>query len=56
MSNQAAKLTSQAGAKPRRKRWDPEAHMKWLRKSWGGKKTRWVEKYLMASRAHGRHL
>lgn len=49
-----AKLASLEAPKPRGKRWDPEAHQKWLKRFWGGKKTRWVEKYLLADRANWR--
>jgi antitoxin (DNA-binding transcriptional repressor) of toxin-antitoxin stability system len=49
-----AKLASLDTPKPSRRRWDPEAHKKWLKRFWGGKKTRWVEKYLMAERSNWR--
>jgi antitoxin (DNA-binding transcriptional repressor) of toxin-antitoxin stability system len=49
-----AKLASLEAPKPSRRRWDPEAHQRWLKRFWGGKKTRWVEKYLMAERTNWR--
>jgi len=49
-----AKLASLEAPQLRRKRWDPEAHKKWLKRIWGGKKTCLVEKYLMAERANWR--
>ena len=49
-----AKLATLDPPKPRRQRWNPEAHKKWLKKIWGGKRTCLVEKYLMADRAHWR--
>ena len=36
-SRPVAKLVRVTPPKARRKRWDPEAHMKWLKKMWGNK-------------------
>lgn len=33
-----------------RERWDPEEHMRWLKKMWGNKQVNLVEKYLSAER------
>lgn len=49
-----ARLAALETPKPRRQRWDPEVHKKWLARTWGGKKSRWVENYLMADRASRR--
>ena len=32
-----AKLVRVVQEKPNRKRWDPEAHMRWLKRMWGNK-------------------
>jgi hypothetical protein len=34
----------------RRKRWDPDKHMRWLKSVWGNKQVRLVDKYLLADR------
>lgn len=36
-SRPVAKLVRVAQPKVKRKRWDPEAHKKWLKKMWGNK-------------------
>ena len=36
--------------KPRRKRWNPDQHMRWLQKTWGDKQVHLVDKYLLADR------
>jgi len=45
-----AKLVRIAEKKVNRKRWDPEAHKKWLQKVWGNKQVSLVNKYLQADR------
>jgi antitoxin (DNA-binding transcriptional repressor) of toxin-antitoxin stability system len=45
-----AKLIRVAEQKPKRKRWNPEAHKKWIKKVWGNKQVRLVDKYLQADR------
>ena len=45
-----ARLIRVAERKPNRKRWNPEAHKKWLKKVWGNKQVRLVDKYLQADR------
>ena len=32
-----ARLVRVVQEKPKRKRWDPEAHLRWLKKMWGNK-------------------
>ena len=34
----------------KRKQWNPDEHKKWLKKVWGNKQVRLVEKYLHAAR------
>jgi antitoxin (DNA-binding transcriptional repressor) of toxin-antitoxin stability system len=46
-----AKLVRVSPEEPRRKRWDPEQHMRWMKKVWGNKQVRLVDKYLLADRA-----
>jgi antitoxin (DNA-binding transcriptional repressor) of toxin-antitoxin stability system len=36
-SKPVAKLVRLVQDRPRRKRWDPEAHARWLKKVWGNK-------------------
>jgi antitoxin (DNA-binding transcriptional repressor) of toxin-antitoxin stability system len=36
-SKPVAKLVRVPAEKPRRKRWDPDEHMRWLKKVWGNK-------------------
>ena len=36
-SKPVAKLVRVTPEKPKRKRWNPEEHMKWLKKTWGNK-------------------
>ncbi len=50
-----AKLVRLVPATKKQKRWDPEAHMRWLKKMWGNKQVQWVDKYLIADR-EGRSL
>ena len=45
-----AKLVRVPPEKPRQKRWDPDKHTRWLRKTWGNRQTRLVDKYLLADR------
>ena len=47
-----ARLVRVLPEKPRRKRWDPEKHMRWLKKVWGKKQLRLVDKYLLAEREY----
>jgi antitoxin (DNA-binding transcriptional repressor) of toxin-antitoxin stability system len=49
-SKPVAKLVRISEKTTRRKRWDPEEHKKWIKKVWGNKKVRLVEKYLDADR------
>lgn len=46
-----AKLVRIAAAQPRRKRWDPEAHLRWLKKMWGNKMMPSSDSALADSRA-----
>ena len=45
-----AKLVRVTETKPKRKRWNPAAHKRWLKKVWGNKQVRLVDKYLQADR------
>jgi antitoxin (DNA-binding transcriptional repressor) of toxin-antitoxin stability system len=45
-----AKLVRVVEEKPKRKRWDPKAHMRWLKKVWGNEQVCLVDKYLQADR------
>jgi len=45
-----AKLVRVLPETPRRRRWDPNQHMRWLKKEWGHKKVHLVDKYLLADR------
>ena len=45
-----AKLVRVSPEKPRRGRWDPDQHMRWLKKVWGNKQVHLVDKYLLADR------
>ncbi len=45
-----AKLVRVVRGKPKRKRWNPEEHMRWLKKVWSNKQVRLVDKYLRADR------
>ena len=45
-----AKLVRVGREKPRRKRWDPEEHRRWLKRVWGNKQVQLVDKYLQANR------
>ena len=36
--------------KPRQKRWDPDKHLRWLKKVWSNKQVHLVDKYLLADR------
>src|SRR5438105_3196079 len=49
-SRPVAKLVRVAENTPKRKRWNPEEHKKWIKKVWGNKQVRVVEKYLQADR------
>ena len=46
-----AKLVRIMPAPTVRKRWDPEKHLRWLKKVWGNKQLQLVDKYLQADRA-----
>ena len=46
-----AKLVRVAEQKTTRKRWNPEAHKRWLKKVWSNKQVSLVDKYLQADRA-----
>ena len=45
-----AKLVRVTETKPKRKQWNPAAHKRWLKKVWGNKQVRLVDKYLQADR------
>jgi len=45
-----AKLVRVAETRAKRKRWNPAAHKRWLKKFWGNKQVRLVDKYLQADR------
>jgi antitoxin (DNA-binding transcriptional repressor) of toxin-antitoxin stability system len=49
-SKPVAKLVRVAEPEIKRKRWSPEEHKKWLKKVWGNKQVRLVDKYLQADR------
>jgi antitoxin (DNA-binding transcriptional repressor) of toxin-antitoxin stability system len=49
-SQPVAKLVRVVPQKPKRQRWNPEEHMRWLKKFWGNKQVRLVDKYLQADR------
>ncbi len=49
-SKPVAKLVRVVPETPKRKRWNPEEHKKWLKKVWGNKQVRLVDKYLQADR------
>jgi hypothetical protein len=36
--------------KPRRNRWNPDQHIRWLKKAWENKQVDLVDKYLLADR------
>lgn len=49
-SKPVAKLVRVAEKISKRKRWNPEEHKKWIKKVWGNKQVRLVDKYLQADR------
>jgi antitoxin (DNA-binding transcriptional repressor) of toxin-antitoxin stability system len=49
-SKPVAKLVRITEPVRKRKRWDPEEHKKWIKKVWGNKQVRLVDKYLHADR------
>ena len=49
-SRPVAKLVRVAEQAPKRKRWNAEEHKKWIKKVWGNKQVRLVDKYLHADR------
>jgi antitoxin (DNA-binding transcriptional repressor) of toxin-antitoxin stability system len=49
-SKPVAKLVRVVEPESRRKRWNPEEHLKWLKKVWGNKQVNLVDKYLQADR------
>lgn len=49
-SKPVAKLVRVVEQAPKRKRWNPEEHKKWIKKVWGNKQVRLVDKYLQADR------
>ena len=49
-SKPVARLMRVVREKPKRKRWDPEEHKKWLKKVWGNKQVPLVDKYLQRDR------
>jgi antitoxin (DNA-binding transcriptional repressor) of toxin-antitoxin stability system len=49
-SKPVAKLVRVAEKTSKRKRWNPEEHKKWIKKVWGNKQVRLVDKYLQADR------
>lgn len=49
-SKPVAKLVRLVQPETKRKRWNPEDHKKWIKKVWGNKQVRLVDKYLQADR------
>lgn len=49
-SKPVAKLVRISEPVRKRKRWDPEEHKKWMKKVWGNKQVRLVDKYLQPDR------
>jgi antitoxin (DNA-binding transcriptional repressor) of toxin-antitoxin stability system len=49
-SKPVAKLVRITAAENRPKRWDPEAHLRWLKRTWRGKQVGLVDKYLQGDR------
>ncbi|MEI9960935.1 MAG: hypothetical protein WDM76_07310 [Limisphaerales bacterium] len=49
-SKPVAKLVRFIQPGTKRKRWNPEEHKKWIKKVWGNKQVRLVDKYLQADR------
>jgi len=49
-SKPVAKLVRLVQPETKRKRWNPEEHKKWIKKVWGNKQVRLVDKYLQADR------
>jgi antitoxin (DNA-binding transcriptional repressor) of toxin-antitoxin stability system len=49
-SKPVAKLVRFVPPETKRKRWNPEEHKKWIKKVWGNKQVRLVDKYLQADR------
>ena len=45
-----AKLVRLVPPETKRQRWNPEAHKQWIKKVWGNKRVRLVDKYLRADR------
>lgn len=50
-SKPVAKLVRVLEQVPKRKRWNPEEHKKWIKKVWGNKQVHLVDKYLRADPA-----
>lgn len=48
-----AKLVRLVKPQPKRKRWDPQAHLRWLKKVWGNRTMASGDKYIAANRADG---
>lgn len=55
-SKPVAKLMRVTEPETKRKRWDPEEHKKWLKKVWGNKQVKLVDKYLQADREDRKFL
>ena len=49
-SKPVAKLVRFVPPETKSKRWNPEDHKKWIKKVWGNKQVRLVDKYLHADR------
>jgi antitoxin (DNA-binding transcriptional repressor) of toxin-antitoxin stability system len=49
-SRPVAKLVRFVPPETKRKRWNSEEHKKWIKKVWGNKQVRLVDKYLQADR------
>jgi antitoxin (DNA-binding transcriptional repressor) of toxin-antitoxin stability system len=49
-SKPVARLVRVPEAVTKRRRWNPEAHKKWLRKVWGARQVSLVDKYLQGDR------
>jgi antitoxin (DNA-binding transcriptional repressor) of toxin-antitoxin stability system len=45
-----AKLVRLVQPETKRKRWNPEEHKQWIKKVWGNRQVRLVDKYLQADR------
>jgi antitoxin (DNA-binding transcriptional repressor) of toxin-antitoxin stability system len=51
-----AKLVRVSAQRPKRTRWNPDAHKEWLKKVWRNKQVRLVDKYLQVDREDAKHM